>query len=410
MTAAAAGVDCDVAIVGAGMVGATLACCLAEGGLRVALVEAAPPPEDWPADSVDARVSALTAASRQIFRRIGAWRAMAERGVSPFDRMQVWDAGGTGSIRFDCAEIGEPHLGHIVENRVIQRTLLERAREFGNVTLHCPAGLATLTPMEASIRIGLSDATAFDARLVVGADGAASRVRQLAGIATRGWSYVQEALVATVATELPHQETAWQRFLPQGPLAFLPLRDGRSSIVWSMEPAQAQELLRFAEAEFMERLAAAFEYRLGRITAAGGRGAFPLRLQHAASYIAPRLALIGDAAHIIHPLAGQGVNLGLLDAAALAEAVLDAAAAGADIGAPRVLRRYERWRKGDNLQMMLAMDGFKRLFGSAAPLLRIARNLGLDLADAASPLKHAIIRRAMGLRGDLPRLARQAYI
>lgn len=402
--------DCDVAIIGAGMVGATLACCLAESGRRVALVEAAPPPRDWPAGSVDVRVSALTAASRQIFLRLGVWSTMTGLGVSPFSRMQVWDAGGSGSIRFDAADIGEPQLGHIVENRIMQRALLARAREIGGIALHCPASLASLTPNPASIRIGLSDGTVLEARLVVGADGATSRVRQLAGIDTRGWGYDQHALVATVTTGRSHEETAWQRFLPHGPLAFLPLRDGRSSIVWSTDPARAERLLRLPDAEFMGQLAEAFDWRLGAVTAVEGRAAFPLRLQHAVSYIAPRVALIGDAAHVIHPLAGQGVNLGLLDAAALAETVHDAAVAGGDIGAPRVLRRYERWRKGDNLQMMLAMDGFKRLFGSGMPPLRLARNLGLDLADAATPLKNAIIRRAMGLRGDLPRLARQAYI
>ncbi|MCC6303369.1 MAG: UbiH/UbiF/VisC/COQ6 family ubiquinone biosynthesis hydroxylase [Gammaproteobacteria bacterium] len=392
------------------MVGATLACGLAEGGLRVALVEATPPPGDWPAGSVDTRVSALTAASRQIFLRLGAWSDMVELGVSPFGHMRVWDAGGRGSIHFDCADIGTAQLGHIVENRVMQRALLARARGLGGLALHCPAGLETLEPRAAAIRVGLSDGGVFDARLVVGADGAASRVRQLAGIGVRGWGYDQHALVATVATERPHEETAWQRFLPTGPLAFLPLRDGRCSIVWSTDPARARELVGLSDAEFMERLAESFEYRLGRVTGVSGRATFPLRLQHAAGYTAPRVALIGDAAHVIHPLAGQGVNLGLLDAAALAERVLDAAAAGMDIGAPRVLRGYERWRKGDNLGMMLAMDGFKRLFGSAASPLRLARNLGLDFADAAAPLKHAIIRRAMGLRGDLPRLARQGYI
>ncbi|MCC6208119.1 MAG: UbiH/UbiF/VisC/COQ6 family ubiquinone biosynthesis hydroxylase [Gammaproteobacteria bacterium] len=402
--------DCDVVIIGAGMVGATLACCLAGEGRRVALVDATQPPPGWSAGSVDVRVSALTEASRQIFLRLGAWSAMAELGVSPFSRMHVWDAGGAGSIRFDCADIGAPQLGHIVENRVMQSALLARAREIGGIALHCPVALESLTPGTESIRLALSDGAVLDARLVVGADGAASRVRQLAGINTRGWGYDQQALVATVTTERPHEWTAWQRFLSEGPLAFLPLRDGRSSIVWSTTPAWAQELIRLSDAEFMEQLAEAFEWKLGRVTAVEGRAAFPLRLQHSITYTAPRVALIGDAAHVIHPLAGQGVNLGLLDAAALAETVLDAAACGGDIGAPRVLRRYERWRKGDNLQMMLAMDGFKRLFGSSMPPLRLARNLGLDLADAATPLKHAIIRRAMGLRGDLPRLARQAYI
>jgi 2-octaprenylphenol hydroxylase len=399
----------DVAIVGAGMVGATLACSLAGNGLRIALIESAPPP-DWPRDSVDLRVSALTAAAQRIFASLEVWPAMVDLGVSPFSRMQVWDAGGGGSIRFDCADIGEPRLGHIVENRVMQRALLARLQDRADIVLHCPAGLTALTPAGEGVRIGLSDGAVLGARLVVGADGAASRVRALAGIATRGWSYEQQALVATVATELPHEETAWQRFLPTGPLAFLPLRDGRCSIVWSTAPAQAQELTQCADADFMERLATAFEHRLGRITAVGARAVFPLNLQHARTYIAPRLALIGDAAHTIHPLAGQGVNLGLLDAAALAEVVLAAAASGADIGTHGVLRRYERWRKGDNLQMMLIMDGFKRLFGAGAAPLRLARNLGLDLVNGATPVKNAIIRRAMGLRGDLPRLARQGHI
>lgn len=401
---------CDIAIVGAGMVGATLACALAGSGLRIALVEAAPPPADWPPGTVDMRVSALTAASRQIFQRLGVWPAMTELGVSPFERMRVWDAGGAGSIRFDCADVGEAQLGHIVENRVMQRVLFARAVGFAHVTVYCPAGVGALTPLENRVRIELTDGVVVDARLVVGADGAASRVRQLAGIGTRGWSYDQQALVATVATERPHEATAWQRFLPQGPLAFLPLRDGRSSIVWSTAPARARELLQLPDADFQAQLADAFEHRLGAIAAVSGRGAFPLRLQHAHAYVAPRVALVGDAAHTIHPLAGQGVNLGLLDAAALAEVVLDAHAAGADIGAHGVLRRYERWRKGDNLQMMLAMDAFKRAFGSGLPLLRVARNLGLDLVDAATPLKHAVIRRAMGLRGDLPRLARQPHL
>lgn len=392
------------------MVGAALACCLADSGMRIVLVESAPPEPDWPAGSVDARVSALTAASQQLFSRLAAWPAMVELGVSPVVCMEVWDAGGAGSIRFDSADIGEPRLCHVVENRVIQRALLARARGCGNVVMRCPAELSTLEPSAESVRVGLTDGSTLSARLVVGADGAASRARRLAGIGVHGWSYDQQALVATVANELPHRATAWQRFLAQGPLAFLPLRDGRCSIVWSTRPEHARELLGHSDAVFMERLADAFEHRLGRITAASGRGVFPLRLQHASTYIAPRLALIGDAAHTIHPLAGQGVNLGLLDAAALAEVILGTAASGGDIGAHRVLRRYERWRKGDNLQMMMAMDGFKRLFGSASPLLRLVRNAGLDITDGARPLKNAIMRRAMGLRGDLPRLARPPHM
>lgn len=222
---------------------------------------------------------------------------------------------------------------------------------------------------------------------------------------TGGWNYHQKAVVAHVRPEKSHQETAWQRFLPSGPLAFLPLHDGRCSIVWSTTPEQADALLALEASAFAEALAEAFDQRLGSILEVGRRGAFPLRLQHAQTYVKPGLALIGDAAHVVHPLAGQGVNLGLLDAAALAEVILDALNAGQDFASFKTLRRYERWRKGDNLLMLAVMDGFKRLFGTALPPVRLLRNIGLNLTDAAGPLKHLIARRAMGLDGDLPRLA-----
>jgi 2-octaprenylphenol hydroxylase len=252
----------------------------------------------------------------------------------------------------------------------------------------------------------LDDGREFPTRLLVGADGAQSKVRQLAGIDTRGWNYEQKAVVGNVRTAEPHQATAWQRFLPTGPLAFLPLQDGRCSIVWSTTPEQVDALLALDDAAFAEALAEAFDRRLGEIIEVGPRGAFPLRLQHTRDYVKPGLALIGDAAHVVHPLAGQGVNLGLLDAATLAEVILDAITAGQEIGAFRVLRRYERWRKGDNLLMLGVMDGFKRLFSNPLPPVQLLRNLGLNLTDAAGPLKNLIARRAMGLEGDLPRLAR----
>lgn len=401
---------CDIAIVGAGMVGATLAALLAREDLGVALIEAAPPELDWPEGSADLRVSALTAASERIFDGLGVWPRMVDLGVSPFREMHVWDALGPGEIHFDSAELGEPRLGHIVENRVVVRALIERLRESDRIRLHCPARLERLACGADDVRLGLSDGTEIVARLVVGADGANSRVRVLGGIEVRGWDYEQRAVVATVATEEAHRSTAWQRFLPDGPLAFLPLRDGRSSIVWSTRPAHAEALLAAAEGPFLDELTRAFESRLGRVTDSGPRASFPLRLQHAPRYVAPRLALIGDAAHAIHPLAGQGANLGLLDAAALAEVVSAAASAARDIGALATLRRYERWRKGDNLATMMAMDGFKRLFGTALPPLRWARNTGLNLTDAAPPLKNLIMQYAMGLRGDLPRVARSARV
>ena len=400
---------CDIAVVGAGMVGATLAALLARSGLSVALIEAAPPRLDWPEGSVDLRVSALTAASERILSDVGAWPRIVDLGVSPFHEMHVWDAEGPGEIHFDSAGLGEPRLGHIVENRVLVRALVEGLRESEGVKLHF-ARLERLACGEDEVRLGLSDGAEIVSRLVVGADGASSRARVLGGIEVRGWDYDQRAVVTTVATELPHRRTAWQRFLPDGPLAFLPLRDGRCSIVWSTAPAHAESLLAADDAAFLDELTRAFDARLGRVLECGPRAAFPLRLQHAPRYVAPRLALIGDAAHTIHPLAGQGANLGLLDAAALAEVVGDAVSSGRDVGALATLRRYERWRKGDNLATMMAMDGFKRLFGSALPPLRWARNAGLRLTDSVPPAKNLIMEYAMGLRGDLPRVARSARV
>lgn len=396
----------DVVIVGAGMVGGALASTLAGSNLKVALLESAAPSEVHADDPVDLRVSAITRASQQIFTAIGAWSGMAERRISPFREMHVWDAGSQGAIHFDSADVGEDTLGHIIENRVVQIALWERLQRADNVELICPAACATLQRHRHLMRVQLTNGDTVVARVVVGADGAQSRVRQLAGIATQGWQYDQRALVATVETKCSHRETAWQRFLTTGPLAFLPLRDGRSSIVWSTTPPHAEHLLSLDDVAFCDELGNAFDLKLGRVLACSERAAFPLRLQHTQHYVAPGLALIGDAAHVVHPLAGQGVNLGILDAASLAEVLLDARAAGKDIGELSVLRRYERWRKGDNLMMMAAMDGFKRVFGSDWRPLQLTRGAGLTLTDHSGPFKNFIIRHAMGRSGDLPRLAR----
>lgn len=395
----------DIAIVGGGCVGATLACALAQAGLNVAVIEAREPQRVWPAGSVDIRVFAITRASERIFRSVGCWDAIERGGISPFRDMRVWDAGGPGAIHFDSAELGEPTLGYIIEQRVIQAALNARMETLPTLTRRCPAELGDFAVEGDTMRVTLADGRILHTRLLVGADGAASRVRGMAGIAIGTRDYQQEAVVAVVRTEQPHQETAWQRFLPTGPLAFLPLRDGRSSIVWSTTPQEAAELCTLDEALFCERLGVAFEHRLGRITGVEERARFPLRRLHAKHYIAERLALVGDAAHVIHPLAGQGVNLGLLDAATLSEVVLDTRAAGRDVGLQSNLRRYERWRHGDNRAMQLAMDGFKDLFGSPAPPLRLLRTAGLGLADRAGPLKQMLARHAMGLAGDLPRMA-----
>lgn len=398
----------DILIVGGGMVGTTLACALQDSGMKIGLIEAGPPSDIQADDEIDLRVSAITRASQQIFTALGVWPGMTARRVSPFREMHVWDAGGDGVIHFDAAELGEATLGHIIENRVIQRALWECLQREGVVDLICPAAVAELHRDGALFRAQLTDGRALRARLLVGADGAQSRVRQFAHIRTHGWAYDQQALVATVATEHSHRETAWQRFLPTGPLAFLPLHDGRSSIVWSTAPQQARQLLAEGDAAFCQQLEQAFGGVLGRITSTGERAVFPLRLQYVDSYVQAGLALIGDAAHTVHPLAGQGVNLGILDAASLAEVLLAAQAHGSDIASLKVLRRYERWRKGHNLMMMATMDGFKRLFGAAWEPLRRARNAGLSLTNALPPVKHLIMSHAMGRSGDLPALARPA--
>lgn len=399
--------DYDLIISGGGMVGAMLACALGQTDLNIALLEGTPLAQIQPNAEPDYRVSAINRASQRIFAAVGAWENMVAWRVSPFRVMRVWDAAGSGQIHFDSADLGEPLLGWIIENRVIQTALLERAQQLPAVTLLCPAALESAEPLaENGWRALLTDGRALTTRLLVGADGAQSKVRQLAGIDTRGWDYDQQAVVANVRPAESHQETAWQRFLPTGPLAFLPLADGRCSIVWSTAPETADELLALDEVDFARRLADAFDRRLGEIVEVGRRGAFPLRLQHAHAYVKPGLALIGDAAHVVHPLAGQGVNLGLLDAATLAEVILDALATGHDFSAIKTLRRYERWRKGDNLLMLGVMDGFKRLFGNSLPPVQLLRNIGLNLTDAAGSLKNMIARRAMGLDGDLPRLAR----
>lgn len=396
----------DVIVAGGGCVGATFACAAASGGLRVALIENREPETGWPEDSVDLRVFAITRASQCIFRSLGIWDDIESGGVSPFREMQVWDTGGGGEIHFDCADIGQPVLGHIIEQRVIQAALQRKL-----AALHVSVEKVNATvddffaEQDGTIEVQLSGGDTLYARLLVGADGADSHIRNRAGIAVEKQDYGQQAIVAVVSTEESHQETAWQRFLPDGPLAFLPLRDGRSSIVWSTDTDHATELLTMDDVQFCDALGEAFAYRLGLVTHVGERASFPLQRLHAATYLGERVALVGDAAHVIHPLAGQGVNLGLLDAAVLAEVVADAQGAARDPGSTRVLRRYERWRRGDNERMLRSMDGFKRLFGSSLPPVQWLRGTGLNLVDRLGPVKGMFSRYAMGLVGDLPKTA-----
>ena len=424
-------------VVGGGLVGGTLALALGEMGLRVAVVERSSAPAAPPGPVFAARVSAFTVASERILRALDAWPELPAERIGPMREMHVWER--TGEVHFDSAGIGEPVLGHVIENAVVQWAIERRIEALPNVEWRRGAELAGLTigdgeavaelavaggeapaglvvaggeaPAEPAIVGGKPVATPgarrlLRASLVVGADGARSRVRDLSGIEVTEGDYHQEAVVAEVRTAAPHRETAWQRFLPAGPLAFLPLANGASSIVWSTTPEHATRLRALDEEAFGFEVADAFEWKLGAVTAPGARASFGLRHLHARAYVRDRVALAGDAAHIVHPLAGQGVNLGLLDAAALAEVVGRAHSLGRDVGSRATLRRYERWRRGHNALMQAVLGGFRHLFSNPWTPVRRLRETGLALTDRLPPLKAGFMRLASGFDGDLPALAR----
>jgi 2-octaprenylphenol hydroxylase len=400
----------DVIIVGGGIVGATTACALGRNGLRVALVEQRLPDTHFDAVQFDLRASAITQASERIFDRLGAWSGMRARRVSVFREMQVWDEAGSGAIHFSAADIDVDHLGHIVENRVMQVALLDVLRTLPGVQLLHPATPRQLRVDNRTATLTLDDGRALSGAVIVGSDGRDSWVRQQVGIAYRAVSYEQSAVVGNITTTLPHRQTAWQRFTADGPVAMLPLVNGQSSLVWSVPTARAEALLQLDDAAFLRELNNAFGDALGALRAVGPRAAFALQRAHAGAYVSERVALVGDAAHSIHPLAGQGVNMGLLDAAALAEVILNARRDGRDPGDRTVLRRFERWRKGHNVAMQSACDGLKRLFGSTNPALVWARNTGLRLTDHVAAVKNLLALHAVGNRGDLPALARREAV
>jgi 2-polyprenylphenol 6-hydroxylase len=399
--------DFDVVIVGAGAIGAVMAALLVARKLsapeRVALIaerfpEAPPADADW-----DLRVFALSRASERLLKTCGVWATLPPRRVHAYERMCVWDASGEpqgrGSLRFDCAELGEPNLGSIVDGRALQWQCLQAARGAGTVLLEAEAVGIEVT--DAGVALALSDGRALRSQLVIAADGPKSRVRELLGITTAGHAYHQDALVAHVRTARSHDNTAWQRFLTSGPLAFLPLPDGRSSIVWSVALPEAARLRGLDSAAFNAALTAASGEVLGNCELTTATMSFPLQLQYALEYVRPRAVLLGDAAHVVHPLAGQGLNLGLLDCAALAE-VLGQAGAGAYFGEHQLLRRYERWRRSENLLAAGALDALERLFSNANPLSRGLRAAGLSAVAGAPFLKRRLAQHALGVSGDVP--------
>jgi len=331
-------------------------------------------------------------------------------GVAAYNKMHVWDATGQGQIHFDSVEVAQADLGHIVENRIIQKALQNRLSDFDNIDLLMPLKLQALdSKIDGLIELTTSEGEKLTTDLVIGADGANSWVRKQAEIGLDSWAYHQTAVVCNVTTSESHQNACWQQFMPEGPLAFLPLADGQSSIVWSTTEEKAQALLNMDELLFSQELQVTFGSSLGRIQLNSERGAFPLHLRHAKNYVKEHLALVGDAAHTVHPLAGQGVNLGLLDAVVLAEEILRAYEKKRNIGSLATLRRYERRRKGDNIAMLAAMDGFKKLFSNDISPVKLLRNSGLNFVDNLPLLKNMMIKRAMGVSGELPHLARAQF-
>ncbi|HSR75660.1 MAG TPA: ubiquinone biosynthesis hydroxylase [Xanthobacteraceae bacterium] len=400
----------DVLIAGGGFAGLALACALRQSlgpSFRVAVADPAfaRPPSD-------ARASAIAAGARRLFETIGVWAAVADD-TQPILDMVITDSKLDDAVRPTFLTFGgeiapgEP-FAHMVENTPLLAALLERAAQGGVVLL--PTSLKEFSSRSPSahrrVTAELGNGQAHATRLLVAADGAHSRVRAGAGITCTSWAYPQSAIVTTVAHERPHHGRAEEHFLPAGPFAILPLKGLRSSIVWTEEASEAQRIVALPDDAFHAELEARFGLHLGEIVAVGPRRAFPIGLAIARAFVAERVALIGDAAHVIHPIAGQGLNLGLRDAAALAECITDAARLGLDPGGPDVLSRYQRWRRFDTVAMGITTDGLNRLFSNRSDVLRLVRDIGLGMVDRLPRLKDSFIYQAAGLAGEVPKLLR----
>jgi len=374
-----------IIMLGAGIVGLCAANLLAQDAdLNIVLIDGKEPNLSWEESTYDLRCSAISRAAENLFINLGVWQDIIATRAGVYEQMIIWQNEIGSALSFKAQEIQEPNLGYIIENRVIQAALWQRLQKFNNVN----------TQFLNFDHLSL-EALRLDADLIIGADGAASWLRTVSNIPTLRWSHNQSALTATIKSEYAHQNIARQKFGDHGPLAFLPLAETNlSSIVWTADPARISRLNKISSTEFCQELAASFDYALGDLELCGSRASFPLHMLHATRYIADKIALIGDAAHVVHPLAGQGMNLGIFDAATLAQVILAAKQSGRDISAQQVLRKYERERKGHNISMLAMVELFKRNIGTQAIFLRAANKL--------SPLKNLMARFAMGLNSDFP--------
>ncbi|MET0581555.1 MAG: UbiH/UbiF family hydroxylase [Pseudoxanthomonas sp.] len=390
----------DVAIVGGGVVGAACALSLAKLGLEVALVEGREPAR-WSAQSPDLRVYAFAPDNASLLEGLGVWDPVRSARAQAYRRMRVWDASGGGELSFDADLLGRDQLGWIVENSLLVDRLWAALPAAG-VRVHCPARVESMEPdgdavAAGGIRLRLEDGSRLDARIAIAADGADSTLRKLAGLEVSSHDYRQRGVVAFVETERPHDSTAWQRFLPGGPLAFLPFVDGRSSIVWTLANEEADRVLALEEEAFNRELTDAFEARLGQVRLASPRAAFPLRRQLADDYVSGRVLLMGDAAHVVHPLAGQGVNLGLRDVARLRDAIADAQSRRVDWSSQHRLSRWARQCRSENAAAAYAFDGINRVFSNDEMHTTLLRGFALGLAGKVPPLANLFWRKASGL-------------
>ncbi|CAN5644469.1 UbiH/UbiF family hydroxylase [soil metagenome] len=384
----------DVVVVGGGVVGATCALALAQRDLRVTLVEATTPPT-WGRDRSDLRVYAFAADNVRLLEGLDVWRKVAAARAQPYRRMRVWDAGGGGELVFDADTLGRRELGWIVEHGLLVEQLWAALPGSG-VELRCPARVASLEQDETGVVLRLDDGSRLAGRVAIAANGSESTLRRLAGIGVSGHDYPQRGLVAYVATERGHEDTAWQRFLPGGPLALLPCTDGLSSIVWTLPEAASEQMLALDDADFAQALTRAFDARLGHVTPVSPRAAFPLRRRLAETLVSSRVLVVGDAAHVVHPLAGQGVNLGLRDVAALVDTVDDARRRRVDWTSAARLQRWARTRRSEGAMAAGAFDALNRVFSNDDLLATAMRGPLLGLAGHLPPLRRALWRRAAG--------------